>query len=309
MRDFPYDADLLFRKNGLELIVDKGIYHNALNVIVKKKQGSGKKIKKSILKEDPKILINSLSDGDIVDIKISVGGVVRKHLYRDLLFSVAVRPQSPLRVQGAGSGRSGTQSLAHYLCGMHFEDGEAVVAKHESVATTILKLILASNRSELNEISISYAHNVEIAPYFWLEPSMLTGEMILHIIRDGRDVVASGMERGWYRRDSIWDKVKPEYPGDGFSKACQLWANCNAFLAGRADVLARLEDLAASQESRESMLKSLNIQINKKDFPISNQAKGEIRGYHNWSTAEKTTFEDICGQQMDKFYPGWSKDF
>jgi hypothetical protein len=75
-----------------------------------------------------------------------------------------------------------------------------------------------------------------------------------------------------------------------------------------ATKIIRLEDIAASDQAIKSLIQYLEIKPTKKKLPVSNTGKVSSNFKH-WKRKERDQFEEICGQVMDKYYPGWQKAY
>lgn len=242
-------------------------------------------------------------------IKVNYHCLTKRLLYAPHAASVSpVSPENKIRVIGIGSGRCGTTSLASYLDGMIFNDGSLVVARHETAAFPVMHCIIHQRNDLISELIHSFSHNVEIAPYYWLVPEVLErSSKVVVIIRDGRQVVHSGMLRGWYTRDSLWDEIKPEFQGSPFEKCCQYWVKCNEVLKPLADIVVRCRDMQESVETRRTLLRTLDMKIVDKPFPRKNHSRGDVSAFV-WNAEHGEIFHRICGKLMDEYYPGWEKD-
>jgi len=301
-KKFPYTVDCLVGEEELSVLVDRGIHHRSL-VAVLRDMSSGREMVRNITRRQNRANFQGLIRGRRYRLQVKMGDMLRRCAFESYCSEIVFGGQQVLRVQGVGSGRCGTQSMAFYLDGLTFRDGTPVRARHETAAMTILNHLLAGNRQAVVEITRSYLHNAEVAPYFWFVPESITANRVVLIVRDGRRVVSSGMARGWFQRHSIRDQIKPDYPGSYFEKCCHLWAESCAVLKPLAHVTVRLEDLPRSEEARRSLLDALDIKWSDKPFPVKNVSRVPVT--LQWSREEKEIFEQICGRWMDEYYPDW----
>ncbi len=204
----------------------------------------------------------------------------------------------------SGSGRCGTVSVARYLDGLRFRDGIACTARHETLWEHILPLLAAGDHAAVGEFVAGFNHHIEAAPHFSLVPDLIAADRIVHLIRDGRRVVQSGLNRGWYGKDSVWNAIKPEFPGDAFSQCCHFWAHTNRNMAGVAQITVRLEDLAASASDLAGLVAALDLEPTDKPFPLANTGK-QASTFDHWSDQEREVFAETCGSLMDRYYPEW----
>ena len=304
-KSFPFNIEILLDINSIAVVTDDYLGKHELTVTLTNHNTLDKETQ--VLSASTKrVTFQDTIQNIPYKLELAFQDIIRKFVYKKYHQDLTFRGQTPLRIQGVGSGRCGTQSLANYLDGMIFQDGELVCSKHETLANTILLHIIQKQPNKMLDIVRSLFHNVEIAPYFWFVPESIIGEKVILLIRDGRKVVTSGMVRGWYTRESIWDKIKPDYPGTIFEKCCHLWSQSCETLLPYAHVITRLEDLQNSHEARQSLLKQLNIIYTDKLFPKKNVSQINPALF-KWTSKEHEIFEKICGKHMDFFYPGWEK--
>jgi hypothetical protein len=209
-----------------------------------------------------------------------------------------------LRLLLTGSGRCGTQTIAGFLDGMRFADGTLVQARHEPLSEYVVPALLAGQIDVVRAIQQGLGHNVEAAPYYALYPEAVTAEATIHLIRDGREVVQSGLNRGWYQNDSPWNRLKPRFAGDPFVQSCHFWRLACEKAEAVAAHTARLEDLSQSAAAREEFLRQLGIVADGREFPHAN--RGHVPASHrDWSPQQHEAFATIAGSVMDQYYPGW----
>ncbi len=165
-----------------------------------------------------------------------IRGYFKDHAYH-AAFSSTTR-----RVVISGSGRCGTQAVAHFLDRLPGENGLIVHSRHETLHEYILPLIVEQNLSAITEILNGMQHEIETAPYFALCPETIRADLVLHIVRDGRRVVQSGMNRGWYSNDRIWNRIKPAYADGRFENCCHLWRATTESMTQCAHHTFRLEE-------------------------------------------------------------------
>ena len=211
-----------------------------------------------------------------------------------------------LRILLTGSGRCGTKTAAHYLDGLVFEDGEAAMAMHEPLSEYVVPALIENRLQDLVPIQTGLGHNIESAPYYSLYPRAAKADRIIHIIRDGRRVVQSGLNRGWYQNDDIWNRLKPQFPGDAFRQSCHLWRQSVENSLEMASETFRLEDLTASADIRRDFVRSMGIRGTDKPFPHKNAGRSSSRT-DDWDKARQVAFREIAGSLMDRFYPGWDR--
>ena len=211
---------------------------------------------------------------------------------------------APFRIVITGSGRCGTTTLAEYLNGMSFDDGERVIARHETLNEYILPWILDKNHQAISRFMTGQLHNVESAPYFAHVPHLVEGETVVHLVRDGRRVCQSGIIRQWYESDTVWNRIKPDFEGTTFEKICHFWRHTNEQVEKIANVFVRLEDLADDHLARQKFLTQLGLRSQGQTFPHANRGKAPSH-FESWTPEMRSDFTRICGEMMDQYYPGW----
>ena len=142
--------------------------------------------------------------------------------------------------------------------------------------------------------------DVEVNGHFWADSLLIReripGARLVHLVRDGRDMVRSAMSL-----------IRP---GRTFLKMCKLWALRNQhmrLMIGRNHCY-RLEDLTSDYAYFAVLASYLGGQPNR-------SAWNEIRAvrinateggylwppYERWTAADRTVFWEICGPGMDLF--------
>ncbi len=249
------------------------------------------------------LVLNNLSPGQPLDVRVQSVNVLRRIKRGTLDVQLVPRPK-PFRIVISGSGRCGTTTLAEYLNGMNFTDGEPVLARHETLYEFILPWILEKDHASISRLINGMPHNIESAPYFAHIPELMTAETVVHLVRDGRRVCQSGVNRNWYETQTIWNRIKPDFEGTVFEKICHFWRHTNEQCEKISDVFVRLEDLSESEDARQKLLEDLNLKSTGQIFPHSNKGKAPS-GFDSWTTEMREAFTTICGEMMDRYYPGW----
>jgi hypothetical protein len=222
-----------------------------------------------------------------------------------LQVSAGVRP---FRVLVSGSGRCGTQTLAQWLDGMRFVDGSTVDARHESLARHLLPAIVEGDLDRVGQAAVGQGHDIESSPFYCLTADRLRAGRIVQLVRDGRRVVQSGMNRGWYDNDTIWNRIKPRFSDDRFTNCCRFWHHANAELENVADLRIRLEDLATDAAVQAQFLADLEIAAGDVPFPHANKGQGSSAAT-GWTEDQRRIFTETCGELMDRYYPDWQADW
>lgn len=148
----------------------------------------------------------------------------------------------------------------------------------------------------------------EVSPFF----------KIIHIIRDGRDVVTSILNRNSMTvRDKICFRMIPPQkdisPDEWFSmkrfqKICWMWAYENNFMRENSDLSIRFEDLISKYDYfKNKLLRPLEMDINYKIWKQFternvNATQGKkMYAYATWANNEKEFFWNTCGKEMEVF--------
>lgn len=249
------------------------------------------------------VVINGLDPEREVDVKIQASNLLRRMKHGVQNCRIQPKPR-PFRIIISGSGRCGTTTLAEYLDGMTFTDGEKVVARHETLNEFLLPCVLDRQDECISRMVGGMPHNIESAPYFAHVPELMTAEKVVLLVRDGRRVCQSGINRRWYETDLIWDLIKPDYDGTIFEKICYFWRYCNEQVEKISTHFVRLEDLSESEEARQKLLDDLGLIPSGQVFPHSNKGKAPSV-FGDWTDEMKETFTAINGEMMDRYYPGW----
>ena len=139
--------------------------------------------------------------------------------------------------------------------------------------------------------------------------------ILIHLVRDGRDVVRSMMSR---RTFQAWDPVTAQihpheedrwagaWPQmDRFEKLCWYWMTENRYLRHAINRTVQFEKLLSDYEYFASeLLAPLNLTIPKyawrtaKERPKNVTRQYQISHWSDWDTDKKQAFERICGGEM-----------
>jgi hypothetical protein len=137
------------------------------------------------------------------------------------------------------------------------------------------------------------------------------------IIRDGRDIVNSVMQRASLTEaDPIYWSVRQRNNALGrpwsslskFQKACLIWRFDNEHMLEYADSIMRFEDMISSFEVfRDTLCRPLGLEIDREHWASrsrvvenANQSP-RLRGWDHWTTEERDFFRDECGSLMSRF--------
>ena len=229
-----------------------------------------------------------------------------------------------------GMGISGTVFLANLLgrgadCAVYHEtprDRDALVAAYwksdlagdyisGSRSRLIASRILLSKAKTYGEVNSYLRYHVDAIQQYW-QPT------ILHLVRDGRDVVRSMMNRKTYtymdrkhsgqivpQPDDPWYSQWPTF--DRFSKICWYWASANEYLLVRKLPIVRFEDILSSYDLfAEQVLQPLSINISIDVWrhhvqkPLNVSRVSDFPAWDNWTFEQYHQFTTICGPVMEK---------
>ena len=248
-----------------------------------------------------------------------------------------------------GHGRSGTMFLSRLL-----NSAERVVVKHEDYDDDIVYFHLGMTNNYQNiiahqlagrfkkifdglpddivvygEVNSLLRYNIE-----WIKQNL--NPILLHLIRDGRDVVRSMYSRGVYLYQT---RYIPAYPDDSdpyshkwhkmdrFEKLCWYWNQSNVYLKKRIDGFIRFEDILTDYDLLDKkILTPVNIQLTeerwktmieqpvnythisrtknflKKILPNYRTVEVEtIPHWKEWDSEMTHKFWEICGDTMREF--------
>lgn len=231
------------------------------------------------------------------------------------------------------SGRSGSRSIAGA-----FEGAEGVMACHEPKPYLMKEgraryldrktgsnlqppweaSIIKNSRGFVKDILKDRCY-IESSPFlsvFALPLAKVFPEAhLIHLIRDGRDVVRSGMSLAWYVDDpkNEWNPSwwpAPEGCDDRFSKCCWLWAETNRLLAAALKMIPRTQAHTVRLEELVKVgMKNLSQAIG---FPIVERlphmnAHPLLTSIH--VEGEPPEFRDLKPRESEKGYacPHWSE--
>lgn len=243
-------------------------------------------------------------DGTLPDngrLKVGLAGV--RGLIKESSY-YRVQEASSAKVLISGSGRCGTQAISKFLDGLRYKDGRVAVARHETLHEYILPLLRAGDAAAITRIQQGMLHDIECAPYYALCPDAVSAKLIIHMVRDGRRVVQSGMNRGWYNDNTSWNSIKPVLSNDRFENCCHLWRITTENMLKLTDHTFRLEDIIRSSAERDRLTALIGLVPDNQPFPHSNQ--GQLSSdYHQWTGQQKAAFATICGPLMDTLYSEW----
>jgi hypothetical protein len=240
------------------------------------------------------------------------------------------------------TGRSGTTTVARWLTAV-----EGITCLHEpepafireastyrygeldgAVITAVLRETRPFTPPLYAESNQTLALLVPLLVEIWPEARFVW------LLRNGRDVVASAMQKQWYTGYSAaYDRYEDATPtqqawidgrlrGDRlgdmraadwealprFGKCCWYWHAVNRLIeadlasAGVEPFVLKLETLP---DQALDLLAWLGITARSPEIPQANTAKRPPYHWSNWSAGERALFEQFCGAQMDGWYADW----
>lgn len=163
--------------------------------------------------------------------------------------------------------------------------------------------------SRYGEVNGALKHHVEFLKEF------LPTLKLLHLVRDGRNVVSSIMNRKMFTEQDIvyGSLVLPDefisrdkwMSLDRFSKICWLWVYENEYLRKHIANFVRFEDMIESYDKfHESVLTPLELDVSddvwrREAGNPKNSTNANIRlSYSSWTRKQKDLFWNICGAEM-----------
>ncbi|HET6612211.1 MAG TPA: sulfotransferase [Kofleriaceae bacterium] len=149
---------------------------------------------------------------------------------------------------------------------------------------------------------------------------LFPGARFVWLLRDGRDAVASYWAHGWFDktegeslapalavsescRGSDWGNMS------AFERSCVFWSQWNRQIENQCGALApdrvrflRLEDLEGELPNLASFLGAPSRSLN---VVRANAARMPVLRWPQWSDKQRLIFAKRCGDDMDRWVPGW----
>jgi hypothetical protein len=146
--------------------------------------------------------------------------------------------------------------------------------------------------------------NTYLEPFVVQLKDLFPGCVIVQLHRDGRDVVRSILERGWYgapdeRKHAKLTQESGEL--DQFSRACLYWTQTNENIASHTDRRLCYERMVSDRAYLEGFLETLGIVVHPlladEAFPkrLNASRSQDIPGQSEWPQSAKDTYARICG--------------
>jgi len=230
-----------------------------------------------------------------------------------------------------GMGRSGTTFLANFL-----NRAEGVHVFHEPAFEDFNAHVRAFYTPEIAERYIQNFRKKEIYLRMHHVDSGIYGEVnsslrrhagaikrnfpeatILHLVRDGRDVVRSLMSRRMMTiKDPFSIRIHPKKSDpwserwkkmDRFSRICWFWQVENSYLRSIIGKVIHFEKVLSSYDYfYTEVLEPCHINIEKKDWenavasPRNATKNFGMSTWDSWTQEQKKIFRELCGEEMVK---------
>ncbi len=228
-----------------------------------------------------------------------------------------------------GFGRSGTSFMAHLL-----NQAQGAHVFHEPVLEDIYAHLRAHYNSKDAESYINGFRKKEIYlrmrhenPGVYGETNSILrchalsikkafpGATLLHLVRDGREVIRSHMSRRTITiknpfsmsihpiKSDPWSARWSEM--DRFSRICWYWQEENARLRLAIGKTVQFEKILSSYEYFHSeILEPCHVYINKQDWefaimsPRNTTSNFQMPKWDDWTLEQQKIFREICGDEM-----------
>lgn len=246
------------------------------------------------------------------------------------------------------TGRAGSRTLANVL-----SQSPDTICLHEPVpylveeaaryrcgevsAESLAELLIETRPRQMNGKQYGESAN-RLSPALPVLASTFPDAKFVWLVRDGRDVVSSGHQRGWFDAEHVADtqwerhRLRADQMGEldesewiewsPFRRICWLWRRTNEMIESDLAALdpdrwrvVRLEDLEASMDDLAAFLDvspvswsvpRLNARSSNPDFGGSTVNRvTRVRSFADWGDDENAIFDTECGSMMDVLYPDW----
>jgi hypothetical protein len=232
------------------------------------------------------------------------------------------------------TGRTGTKWLAELL-NQHTDalvEHEPVPTEQLAHKTALLNGVTSDNyikKFRLKEIYIRVAkEHPDLKTYGEVNGALrrhivpirkyVPNVKLIHLVRDGRDVVRSVVSRGTFSgRHPVYYDFRPPIVDEyskrwevlpEFEKTCWIWQWENAYMRQHITHCARFEDITSSYDLfNKQILKPLDLDLRenvwKKEAnrPQNVSLKYVLGKWDQWTSEQKEQFAHICGKEMEHY--------
>lgn len=231
-----------------------------------------------------------------------------------------------------GHGRSGTNFLANLL-----DQAHGAYIFHEPVLEDFNAYVAAFNNPESARNYLSGFRKKEIYLRMYRVKAGVYGEVnsvlrrhaealyvafpdatLIHLVRDGRNVVRSMMSRTTMTlKDPVSSRIYPNSADpwfkhwdrmDRFSRICWYWQAENSYLRREVGSSVQFEKILSSYEYfKDNILEPCHIFLQKAVWsatvvsPRNTTSDFKMPHWEDWSIEQRKTFEEICGDEMEKY--------
>lgn len=159
---------------------------------------------------------------------------------------------------------------------------------------------------------------------------------VVRVVRDGREVVRSGVSRGWYRPgerhprlratdfpDDPWAEAWPRW--DAFARSCWLWQKMDRIIAAGLEELPegmgttiRFEEIFAAPGAPGLMALADAVGVARPEVrALADEMLARRRNatrrhrmgaWHTWSAREREIFRSVAGAHQESLWPGSLED-
>ena len=232
------------------------------------------------------------------------------------------------------TGRTGTQWLAGLLCQCPdtFVEHEPVPVEqlahkaavcNEAISDKYiekfrLKEIYSRVSKERPDIRIYGEVNGALRRHIVPIRKYIPSVKLIHLVRDGRDVVRSVVSRGTFSgahpvyydfRPPIVDEYSERWEKlSEFEKACWLWQWENRYMRQHINQRARIEDITSSYTLfKRQILEPLDLHLERAAWKAQTQRpknvspKYTLGSCDHWTLEQKDQFVHICGKEMQHY--------
>jgi hypothetical protein len=178
----------------------------------------------------------------------------------------------------------------------------ATLVERPQLARAALRAASAHHRTRGRDVIEA---NVYLEPFIEDLKEHCPDAKLIHLHRDGRKVVRSILQRGWYSHPV--DRAHPRLPIDEwdmlsqFERACWYWRHTNERLLEATDLRWRFESLIGDLDAVKAALGELGVVVHD-DLsrtvhaqPANATPEFTVPDYAEWPLRYRATFTRICG--------------